>query len=188
MSQHERRARIMAGVDLASGPDKTAVAIRRGAALLLSAGGGARAQIDRNWIDGLNAGRKVDREQLAMAFEAIATAHGAKVVRRNEAPNPGWRGCSIGLRIVLNGVGASVNIDNLHGGGVALIHWHNDYSEGQKCRDLTARFASAVRASSGRSPHKATSCCEGWYSLAMALDAGLSLAARGEAFEAPSAP
>lgn len=189
MSQHERRSRIMAGIDLGAGPDRSAVVLRRDTKLLLLAGGENPATIDRDWINGLNAGRKVDREQLALALDAIATVHGAKIERRDDRPNPGYRGCSIYLRITLNGVGASVSLDNLHGGSLALIHWYNDYGDGgRECRDLTSRFASAVRASSGRSPHKATSCCDDWHALATALDRGLCLAARGEAFETPSAP
>lgn len=190
MAQGEKVTPLVVGVDMAKvgGSDESAAVIRQGTRVVLGVGSGGPAVIDRDWINGLNAGRKPEREILALALETIAKVHGAKVERREEAPNPGFRGHSVGLRIALNGVGAMVNVDNLHGGACALIHWHNDYGEGRReCRDLNSHFAVAVRASSGRSPHKATTCCDDWYALALCLDAGLLLAARGEAFE-PSAP
>jgi hypothetical protein len=179
--------KCVAGVDLASGADQSSAIVRNGAKTLLIAGSGNPLWCDREWLNGLNGGRKAEREILAMAFETIAVAHGAAVERREEGPNPGFRGHSIGLRIALNGVGAMVNIDDLHGGSRALIHWYNDYSEGRQCRDLTARFKTHVRAFGGGSPHKATTGGAAWADLALCLDAGLLLAARGEAFE-PSVP
>lgn len=173
------------GIDTARGDDWGAIAIRAGTVVVLAAAAGAPAQINRDWINGLYAGRKAEREVLAMAFETIAKAHGATVERRTEGRNPGFHSGSISLRIALNGVGANVDFNSLHGGGCALIHWFNtEYPP----RDLTQHFASAVRAGSNRSSHKATSFCPDWYGLAMALDAGLISAARGEAFGEPTAP
>jgi hypothetical protein len=186
MTQGEKVTPLVVGVDMAKvgGKDESAAVIRQGTRVVLGVGSGGPAVIDRDWINGLNAGRKPEREILALALETIAKVHGAKIVRREEPANPGFRGQSIGLRIALNGVGAMVNIDDLHGGTHGLIHWHNDYSEGNReCRDLTARFKAHVRAFGGGSSHKATTGGADWNALALCLDAGLLLASRGEAFE-----
>lgn len=179
--------KVIVGVDLAKGGDMNAAVIYQGERIVLGAAAGGPAVIDREWINGFNAGRKADREALALALETIATAHGATVKRQERGPNRGYHGGSIGLQIALNGVGAMIDVNNIHGGAYALIHWHNDYSDGFKCRDFTSRFAAAVRAFSGRSPHKATTGGADWFALATALDAGLCMAARGEAFEISSA-
>lgn len=144
--------------------------------------------IDRDWINGLNAGRKADRQLLTMALETIARAHGAVIERRDEKPVPGYSGASIYLRMTIGGVGVQTSISNLHGGYQGLASWFNDYSDGHRgARDFSGRFAVAVgdgtSISSGRRHHKATSCGPDWYSLAKAIDAGLMLAARGDAFE-----
>lgn len=169
------------GVDLATGPDVGAVAIasRKGTHVVMVTG--ENPSIDRLWISGLNANRKPDRETLAMAFTMIAENRGATVERRDEAANPGYSGQGIALRISCMGVGAMVDIDNIHGGVYALVHWHNSECRG---RTFTTRFCNCVGAdNAGRAHHKATSFPSDWYSLAMFLDAGLMLAARGEAFD-----
>lgn len=179
------------GLDLASGPDWGVLTTYPNCKVVLGAAIGGPAIIDRDWINGHDASRKTDREVLALALETIATAHGAKVVRQEKTRNPGWRGAGIDLRITLNGVGALIDVSNIHGGRYALIHWHNDYELGRPsgliCRDFTSGFASAVRAFGGRSSHKATTGGSDWFTLATALDAGLCLAVRGEAFEISSA-
>lgn len=101
-------------------------------------------------------------------------------VRRDDGPNPGYHGASIALRFPLNGVGAMLDIDNLHGGDWSLIHWHNtEYPS----RNFTSGFCVNV-GDLGRSRphHKATSHPKDWYSLALNLDAGLCLAAQNQAF------
>lgn len=63
----------------------------------------------------------------------------------------------------------------------ALISWYNTR---RYARNFTTRFSDAVSGSNRNRPHhKETSQPSDWYSLAMMLDAGLCLAARGEAFE-----
>lgn len=175
---------FMVGADFASGPDMNACAVRAGTKVVLTASS-LGARIDAGWINRLRASRKDDRETLAMAFVAIANSYGAKVERRDKGRNPGFCGASIDLTMTCNGVGALVSINDLHGGDHALISWYIDTREtGRNVRTFTPRFNAAVREYSGRRHHKATTCGADWYSLAMCLDAGLMLAARGEAFTA----
>lgn len=138
--------------------------------------------IDRDRLNGCNAGRKADRERIADVLCAIAERRGAKVDRHDSPPTAGYCGAGIDLRFSLNGVGAMVDIDNLHGGEWSLVHWHNtEYPP----RDFASRFCRHVGDTwRGRPHHKATSHPANWYSLAMMLDAGLLLAARGDAFNA----
>lgn len=134
----------------------------------------------RYGLNSLKASRKADREMIAKALIKIADKHGAKVTRRDSPAHRGWCGQSIDLSFRLNGVGASVSIDDLHGGKYALIAWYN---HGQRVRYLNARFNRCVGDTGQWRPHhKATSCPADWYSLAMFLDGGLTLAARNEAF------
>jgi hypothetical protein len=169
------------GVDMASGPDQSAMALatRKGSHVVLITG--ATPTLERDWINGLDAGRKADREALAMALTMLAHNRGAKVEQKASSPNPGYCGAGLDLLFELNGVGAMVDIDNLHGGRHALVSWYN--SE-RGARNFTTRFCGMVGSTSaGRPHHKATSCPQDWYSLAMWLDGGLLLAARGDAFE-----
>lgn len=131
-------------------------------------------------INDLNASRKGDREALAFELVAIAQKHGATVERRDEPAHKGYSSATICLRISCKGVGAMIDIDNLHGGKISLISWYNiEYPP----RDFTPRFCRGVLDVGFKYTfHKATSFPGDWYSLAMALDGGLMLAARGEAF------
>jgi len=79
--------------------------------------------IDRDEFNAFNASRKADREKIAFALAAIARVHGASIERRDEPANNGYSGAGIVLNFALNGVGAMVDIDNLHGGTWALISW-----------------------------------------------------------------
>lgn len=179
---------MIVGMDMASTPDKSVFAVRKGTRCLLSAGAGTEAIIDAEWINALNASRKADREALALAFETIARAHGATVVRREEKPCAGYSGAGIYLNFTLGGVGVQTSISNLHGGFHGLASWFNDYSDGHRgARDFSGTFNAAVGEYSGRPHHKATSCGRDWLALAKYLDAGLRVAARGEAFAQPSA-
>lgn len=137
------------------------------------------AAIDPGHLDALNASRRSDRETIAATLTAIGERHGASIERRDDPGNPGYHGQSIALHFALNGVGAMIDVDNLHGGAHALIHWYN--SE-RPVRDFSPRFNRCVGEPPRRPHHKATSCPADWYSLAMFLDGGLMLAARGEAF------
>lgn len=163
---HRQKVKIpvtIIGVDLATEPDMTAI------------------RIEREVINGLNGAHKYDRLALAHVLTVMGEARGAKVERRDDGPNPGYHGHSITLRFDLAGVGAMVDIDNLHGGHYALVHWYNTEHPAQ---DFTTRFCMLIGDPSKTRPHhKATSCPADWYSLAMNLDAGLCLAARGEAFQ-----
>lgn len=135
--------------------------------------------IDRDKLNGLQASRKADRELIFRCLSGIAAKHGAALERRDEPANPGYSGAGIVLQITLNGVGALIDIDNLHGGKYALIAWHNTK---YPPRNFTSRFCVAVGERSNYRPHhKAASCPADWYSLAMFLDGGLCLAVRGEA-------
>jgi hypothetical protein len=157
------------GIDLATGKDKTSISI------------------DRR-INALDASRKKDRELLASVFSQIGEVRGAKIERQDTSASAGYCGQGIDLSFSLNGVGAMLGIDNLHGGEWVLISWHNtEYP----ARNFTSRFCGCVGDRLGatgvsRPHHKATTSPGDWYSLAMFLDAGLMLAARSEAFE-PSA-
>lgn len=128
-----------------------------------------------------NASRGADRVCIARTLMAIGEKHGAEVECTDEPVNPGFHGRSIVLKISLNGVGATIDIDDLLGGQTSLISWYNTR---RYARDFTTRFSDAVGGGNRNRPHhKETSQPSDWYSLAMMLDAGLCLAARGEAFE-----
>jgi len=161
---------------LASKPDKVSFAI--------IGPEGVQMVVDRDDLNARCASRKADREFIARALIGLMKRHGAQVERRDDGPNP-WYRASIALRFSLNGVGAMLDIDNLHGGDWSLIHWHNTE---HPARNFTTRFCVNV-GDLGRSRphHKATSQPQDWYSLAMLLDAGLCLAARGDAFEPATA-
>jgi hypothetical protein len=162
------------GVDLASKPDKVSLAIMDPKDVQMV--------VDRDDLNARCASRKADREFIARALIGLMERHGAQVERRDDGPNPGYRGASICLRFTLNGVGAMLDIDNLHGGDWSLIHWHNTK---YPTRNFTSRFCVCVGEHGNFRPHhKATSQPADWYSLAMMLDAGLMLAARGQAFAA----
>jgi hypothetical protein len=168
------------GVDFAEGKDHTAIAVCEGRHVVLVAG--ETVTVDKEWLNDWSARRKHDREVLALVFETIARNRGAEVERSEGAINPGYHGQSIDFQFTLNGVGVLLDIDDLHGGDHALLHWYNT---GYISRNFTTRFCVNIGAStSGRPHHKATSTPADWYSLAMMLDAGLMMADRGEAFEA----
>lgn len=132
-------------------------------------------------LNSKNAARKADREIIANALCAIAEEQGASIVRRESNGCLGFCGKGIDLRFSLNGVGAMVDIDNLHGGGFAIISWFNDGPI--RGRNFSARFNMCVGELAGPRPHhKASSVPADWYSAAMFLSGGLMLAARGEAF------
>jgi hypothetical protein len=146
----------------------------------LDGGGKPRLVIEPAELNGKNAGRKVDREFIARALVALAEARGAEVERRDTTPTTGYCGAGIDLRFKLGGVGATVSIDNLHGGEWSLVSWYNTV---YPSRDFNPRFCACVgEPATGRPHHKATSCPADWYSLAMMLDAGLCLAASDGAF------
>lgn len=185
----------MIGVDWASKPDISSIAVQTGKTVIPVIENGS-VVINRQFITGLNANRKADRDLLAGVFTVIAEARGATVERRDDPPNPGYHGRSVALRFACEGVGAMLDIDSLHGGRYSLISWHNHYghrergdpipsSEGPITRHFAPRFNFCVGAThSARPHHKATSCGADWYSIAMYLDAGLMLAASGRAFTA----
>lgn len=178
----QRNMPVFVFSDFAEKPSLGAVAVRKGGRVVVtSASHGVGARVERDWINSLTASRKEEREALAMALECIAHGHGADVLRRYTSPSPGYSGAGIDLHFSLNGVGAMVDIDNLHGGTYALISWFNTE---RGPRDFTTRFCvNTGNLTQTRRHHKSTSCPNDWYSLAMMLDAGLYLAARGEAFE-----
>lgn len=171
------------GCDFASGPDISAMALatRQGSRVVLITG--ENPTVDRDWINSLNASRKGDREALALALQMLASNRGAQVERKDGPRNVGYHGASIDMRFSLNGIGAMIDIDDIHGGAYATIHWHN--SAPARARVFSGRFNTCVGDLGQYQPHhKATSCPRDWYSLAMFMDAGLLLAARGEAFAA----
>lgn len=164
---------VVAGVDLASKPGRISLAV--------VGPRGVQMVVDRNTLNAKCASRKADREFIACALIGLMARHGAQFERQDDGPNPGYHGASICLRFALNGVGAMLDIDNLHGGDWSLIHWYNtEYP----ARNFTSTFCVAVGDLGRTRPHhKATSHPHDWYSLVIHLDAGLCLAARGDAFE-----
>lgn len=167
------RGAFVGGVDLASKPDKVSLAIMGPK--------GVQMVVDRDDLNARCASRKADREFIARVLIGLMERHGAQVERQDDGPNPGYHGASIALHFSLNGVGAMLDIDNLHGGDWSLIHWHNtEYPS----RNFTSRFCVNVGdLGQSRPHHKATSHPQDWYSLAMFLDAGLCLAAQNQAFD-----
>lgn len=160
------RRPVLSGVDLASGKDETALAI-------IAADGVAREIVHLDKLRTCSGSRKVDRQYIARALILLATAHGAQVERTDERS-------SITLRIGVAGVGALIDVDAALGGDSSIISWHNIE---HPARNFTPRFCKLVGGGMFARPHhKATSLPGDWYSLAMALDAGLLLAARQEAF------
>lgn len=136
-------------------------------------------EYDAARMNAARAGRKADRQYLASVLIGIAEKHRATVERIETERNPGYCGQGIDLRISLNGVGASISIDDLHGGYHSIISWYNAK---YPSRHFLSRFNCAVGDLHQYRPHhKATSCPSGWYSLAMFLDSGLCLAASGDA-------
>lgn len=136
-------------------------------------------------FNSLRASRQHDRTLIADHLTELATVHGASVERTHSNGTPGYCGQGIDLRIECKGVGAMVDISDLHGGEWVLISWYGTEHRG---RNFTSAFSLAVRdGGNGRPHHKATSHPRDWSSLAKMLDGGLMLAARGEAFSEPSA-
>lgn len=131
----------------------------------------------------LNARRKADREAIAAVLVGIAERHGAKIERRDEPAFRGWHGQSIEFRFELNGVGASVDVNDLHGGDHDIISWYNEWPlDNWQCHDFRSGFVLDVKGGWQRPHHKATSCPRDWQGVADALDAGLAHAAAGTAF------
>ena len=135
-------------------------------------------------LNKLNASRKADRAHIAHELRTIADKYGA-ICREQEKPaSAGYCGQSIHMLFTLNGVGAMLDISNIHGGTYALVHWYNELP--RNTRYFSPAFAIGVMASIGRPHHKATSHPRTWFELALCLDRGLSLAASGEAFAEPA--
>lgn len=141
---------------------------------------------------GFNASRKADREKIAAGFVAVAEKLGAAITRRDETPTPGYCGEGIYLSFSLNGVGAQIDISDLHGGDYGLISWFNDYSaqprpdNGEYWKLVTHRFERgfevAVGSSSDARPHHKATSHGPWDILAARLQAGLRKARDGKAF------
>jgi hypothetical protein len=138
--------------------------------------------MEQELFNSMKSSRKADREFIAATLLEIAQKHGADFKRRDESRTIGYCRAGIMLQFELNDVGAMLNINNLHGGSFALIHWYSSTLD--KVQYYSSTFNVAVGASSGgRRHHKATSCPADWYSLAKFLDGGLLLAASGRAFD-----
>lgn len=121
-----------------------------------------------------NMALRSDREWLAKELSSIAeTNKGAISLMRNSF--------NIVCHFACNGVGARIDIGSYF---QPNIHWYNTHGP---VRDFTGRFLVTVQAAKSTrtkfSDHKATSHLADWPSLAMALQDGLSLAARGGAFK-----
>ncbi len=142
----------------------------------------------------MNAGRKKDREAIAAMFQSVADKFGAKVERRDTPRNPGYSGASIDLTMALNGVGALMSIDDLHGTGEGMASWYNaraysppepgyPFGKASPCRNFSPSFNVAVGENmhAFRPHHKATSY-DTWEMLAARVQAGLRHAANNTAF------
>lgn len=133
------------------------------------------------------------REAIATRFVTIANQHGASIERRDEERNPGYHGASIHLEFRLNGCGVMVNIDDLHGGHCALLHWFStdggwsnpgnwdDPGEYTPARCYTPAFNAAVGNAGSWRPHTKATSDGTWERLAQYLDAGLAMAAANTA-------
>ena len=143
----------------------------------------------------MNARRKADRESIARMFVEVAEKFGAVVERRDEPRNPGFSGAGICLSFEMNGVGARVSIDDLHGGDGGLISWYNERgyirpADGEPgfgswrypVRNFSSRFNVAVGDTVARRPHHKATSIGDWEVLAAYLQAGLRHAANGTAF------
>jgi len=140
--------------------------------------------LNRDKLNSMTVGRKADREYITAELLKIASNRGATAERREEPRNIGYHGAGIHLEFRNNGVGAMIDVDDLHGGKYVCIHWFNSNFP---ARNFTWQFERGVLAVSRMHVfHKATSIPQDWFSLAMALDAGLMLAQRGEALEPPA--
>lgn len=135
-------------------------------------------------FNALRGGRQEDREAIAWGLRFIAGRHGAALSQHHTEAVGGVVGMGLSLDFSLNGVGAFCSIDSLFEGKTSVLSWHNtEYP----LRNFTTAFCEAIGSPQQFGPyHKATSAPLDWYSLAKLLDAGLCLAARGEALE-PSA-
>ncbi len=139
----------------------------------------------------MNASRKKDREAIAALMIATATDLGATVERRDLPRNPGYRGQSITLDFALNGVGAMLSINDLHGGDRALISWYNarecsppeegfPFGRSPPVRDFSPTFNARVGSFQPRPHHKVTSSGS-WQWLQVCLDTGFRLARENKA-------
>jgi hypothetical protein len=139
--------------------------------------------LGRESFDALKAGQKRGREMLANALTDIATKHGASVERQHGKRNPWLLRAEHRSSVSCARASAPWSISTIFtaANGCSSI----GSTTSHPARNFTSRFGSEVGSGgNGRPHHKATSHPRDWYSLAMMLDGGLLLAARGEAFEA----
>lgn len=118
-----------------------------------------------------------DRLAIAKQFRTIAERFGADIEERHESKSD-WCSAAIDMTFRLNGVGAMVSIDDLHGGYESIISWFNT---SYPCRDFSAGFFTAIGEPGRGAHHKATSGGT-WDMLAARLQAGLRHASRDTAF------
>jgi len=131
----------------------------------------------------LSARRKTDRERICNQFTAVARLMGAQVETRETPRHVGWSSAGIDMTFTLNGVGATVSIDDLHGGETGLLSWYNDYSDrSHKCRDFAPGFNVVVGEYGHPRPHHKATSHGSWDVLATRLQAGLRKARDGHAF------
>ena len=163
------------GIDLAAKPDATALVV-------IDEHGGI-SSIDRETLNAKKATRKDDRAFIAEALRAIVGRLSPEITEKEFPRELDYSGRTM-LTFELAGVGAQISISAIHGGFCGLISWYN---AGHSCLNFTGAFRVAVGAGTTIARHKATSCPRDWFDLAIALDSGLCLAARGEAFEPATA-
>ena len=132
-------------------------------------------------LNSLNAKRKSDREKIVANIAALAATFGAEFKRDEYSDR------EITVHVLLSGVGAMIGVGPLHGGGRALISWHNDRSGGSRVtRNFSPSFNKSVRDPNYyflRAHHKATSFPDNWGDLMELLESGLLLAKSGDAFQ-----
>jgi hypothetical protein len=132
-----------------------------------------------------NASRKADRQDIRAMLTVVAERMGARIEAQDEPRTIGYCGPGTTMRFTLNGVGATISIDDLHGGHEGLLSWYNDYSAPghRTARHFAPGFNTAVGeyGKQGRPHHKATSSGT-WEVLAARLQAGLRKARDGQAF------
>lgn len=132
-------------------------------------------------FSGQDGGQAESRLAIARGLRFVAGIHGANVLQQPTEAVGGVVGEGVSMSFSLNGVGAFCSIDSLFAGKTSVLSWH--YT-GWPLRNFTTAFCEAIGSPQQFGPyHKATSAPLDWYSLAKLLDAGLCLAARGEALE-----
>lgn len=152
------------GIDISTSEDNTSVSFIQSNKVLLS--------LDRERLNKQDPFWAFERNVLAHAFTKLADIHKAEVYRTDSS-------YGVYLEISLNGVGVSICLDMSNPCDTPMMHWHNVRYPG---RAFTAAFCAqaGVDVAAPNSENQ-LGRGKGWFDLAMKLNQGLCMAARGEA-------